>query len=172
MKFKAWLTDKIEGAILGNIAKGLAAGKYGPRLQKLYGFGKGYLSWTSAALAIAFQAASYFDNTGVAASLSNVSMVAFGLGLARKGAHLEPPKLPQEMRDAMEGGLSIVAWILMAAQGVVWACSQAGASWACGINAGAQDVVMVGTAVSAFLATYVSDPPEATTTTQKEHPNG
>lgn len=158
MKLKAWLSERIEAAILGNLAKGLDSGKYGPRLQKAYRFGKGKLTWTSAAFAIVFAAASAFDNTGAAEVIAQICAGLAGVGLVRKGAHMEPPQIPVEMRDALEAGCSVVVWILMAAQGLVWVCQQVGASWACGVSAEAQFVVMVATAVSGFLATYASDP--------------
>lgn len=158
MKLKAWLNEKLAGVILGNLAKSLESGKYGPRLQAVYRFGRGYATWTGAALALIFTAAAQFDNSGVSTVLAQVSVGLSGLGLVRKGAHLEPPQIPQEMRDALEAGLSVVTWLLMAAQGVIYLCAQSGASWACGVSVKAQTAALVLTAVSGFIATYVSDP--------------
>jgi len=161
MDIKAWLNDKIEGAILGNLAKGLDAGKSGPRLQAIYRFGKGYATWTGAALALIFTAAAQFDNSGASVILAQLSAGLAGLGLVRKGAHMEPPQLPQEMRDALEAGLSIVSWLLLAMNGVVYLCQQLHASWAIGVSGDAQTVSLVLTAIAGFLATYVSDPKAA-----------
>lgn len=164
MNIKAWLNERIEAVILGNLAKSLDSGKYGPRLQAVYRFGKGYMTWTAGALAILFAAASAFDNTGAATSIAQVCAGLAGIGLVRKGAHLEPPQIPQAMRDALEGGLSVVTWLLMAAQGVIYLCAQIGASWACGWSVKAQTFALVLTGVSGFLATYVADPKAKTPT--------
>jgi hypothetical protein len=106
MDIKAWINDKIEGVILGNLAKSLDAGKYGPRAQAAYRFGRGYMTWTAGVLSLIFAAASFFDNTGAALVAAQVSAGLAGLGLVRKGAHMEPPQIPQELRDALEAGLS------------------------------------------------------------------
>lgn len=156
MNIKAWINSKLEGAILGNIAARLNAS---PRLGPIYRAGKGYLTWTSAAIGLIALFAAQVDNTGAAMIVAEVSAVGAGLGLVRKGAHMEPPQLTADMRAALSSGLSIVTWLLMAAQGVVWACAQIGASWACGVSAEAQTAGMVLMAVSGFLATYASDPP-------------
>lgn len=161
MSIKAWIGDKIEGAILSNLAKGLDAGKYGPRLQRVWRFGKGFGTLFSTAIAGLAYAASYFDNTGAAAAIAQVSGVGAGLALWRKGAHLEPPKIPAEYREAFEAVLSITTWVLMAAQGFVWFCSHAGASWACGITEQAQFAVALLTALTAFVASWLGDPPAA-----------
>jgi hypothetical protein len=154
---RAW----IESIILGNLAKGLAAGQYGAFAQKVYLFGKGKVTWTAGALALIFQAASFFDNTGAAAIVAQLSAGLSGVALVRKGAHLEPPQIPQAMRDALEAGLSVVTWLLMAANGVIYICQQLHTTWACGISAEAQFFGLVLTAASGFLATYVSDPKAA-----------
>lgn len=153
---KGW----IQNLFLGQIAKGLYSGAYGPIAQKLYRFGKGYGTWVSAALSILFYAASQFDNSGAALAISQLSAGLAGLALVRKGAHLQPPELTDDMRHAFEAGASVVTWLLMAASGVVWACGNAGASWACGVSEQAKFAVAVLTAVSGFLATYVSKVPE------------
>lgn len=156
MNIKGWFNDRIEGAILGNIAARLNAS---PKLGPIYRAGKGYLTWTSAAIGLIALYAAQTDNTGAAMVVAQVSAVGAGLGLVRKGAHMEPPQITDEMRDALSAGLSIVTWLLMAAQGVVWLCAQSGASWACGISGDAQLAAGALMAVSGFLATYVSDPP-------------
>lgn len=161
MSIKAWLNDKLEAAILGNLAKGLDSGKYGPRLQKVWRFGKGYATLFASAIGGLAYAASYFDNSGAALAIAQASGVGAGLGLWRKGAHMEPPRIPAEYREAFEAGLSIVTWLLMAAQGLVWVCSQVGASWACGISRQAQFAVAILTALTAFLASWLGDPPAA-----------
>jgi len=158
MGIKAWISEKLEGAILSNLAKGLDSGKYGPRLQAVWRFGKGYATLLGTAIAGLAYAASYFDNTGAATAVMEASGVGAGLGLWRKGAHMEPPKIPIEYRDAFEAGLSIVTWILMAAQGFVWICSHVGASWACGISDQAHFAVALMTALTAFLASWLGDP--------------
>jgi len=163
MNLKAWIGEKIEGALLSNIAKGIDAGKYGPRLQSIWRFGKGYATLSATIIAGLAYAASYFDNTGAATAVMDVSGVGAGLGLWRKGAHMEPPKIPVEYRDLFSAGLSIVTWLLMAAQGLVWVCGHAGASWVCNISGEAQFAVALMTALSSFLASWLGDPiPTAT----------
>lgn len=152
------MRDFIEKIILGNITKGLDAGRYGAFAQGVYRFGRGYATWTGAILAILFTAAAQFDNSGASVVLAQLSVGLAGLGLVRKGAHLEPPQIPQALRDALEAGLSVVTWLLMAAQGVIYLCAQSVAGWACGVSVNAQTSALVLTAVSGFLATYVSDP--------------
>lgn len=148
----------IEALVLGNLAKGLDSGRYGKFGQKVYRLGKGYATWTGAALALVFTFAAQYDATGAAEVVAQVSALLAGAGLVRKGVHLQPPQIPLEMRDALEAGCSVVTWILMVAQGVVWVCQQVGASWACGVSAEAQFVALVATAITGFLATYVADP--------------
>ena len=160
MNIKTWLNDRIEGLILGNLAKGLDSGKYGPRLQAVYRFGKGKATWTGAALALIFTAAAQFDNSGASTVLAQLSVGLSGLGLVRKGAHMQPPEIPPMMRDALEAGCSVVTWLLMAAQGVIYLCAQSGAPWACGVSVKAQTAALVLTAVSGFIATYASAPAE------------
>ena len=162
MDIKAWLSDKVEGAILGNLAKGLDAGRYGPRLQSIYRFGKGYATWTGAALAMIFTAAAHFDNTSASIVLAQMSVALSGLGLVRKGAHMEPPEIPPAMRDALEIGGSIISWLLLAADGAIWLGQQVHGSWVEGVSVEAQTFVLVLTAVSGFLATYASPPPKTT----------
>lgn len=159
MGIKAWISDKLEGAILSNLAKGLDSGKYGPRLQKVWRFGKGFATLFATAIAGLAYAASYFDNTGAATAVMEASGIGAGLGLWRKGAHMEPPKIPAEYRDVFEAGLSIVTWLLMGAQGLVWVCSHVGASWACGISGQAHLAVALMTALTAFLASWLGDSP-------------
>jgi len=158
MKIKQWFENRIQAAILSNVARGLAEGKYGPRLAKVYAFGKGYATWTGAALAMICTAAAQFDNSGASAAAAQACAVLAGLGLVRKGAHMEPPQLPAAMKDTIEGVMSAFAWLLGLTQAVVWLCSQLGASWACGVSEQAQLAAVVITALSGFLATYVADP--------------
>lgn len=159
MGIKAWISEKLEAAILSNLAKGLDSGKYGPRLQKVWRFGKGFATLFATAIAGLAYAASYFDNTGAATAVMHASGIGAGLGLWRKGAHMEPPRIPAEYREAFEAGLSLVTWLLVGAQGFVWLCSQIGASWACQVSGEAQFGVALLTALTAFLASWLGNPP-------------
>jgi hypothetical protein len=153
------MRDFIEKIILGNIAAGLDSGRYGAFAQRAFRFGKGYATWTGAALALLFAAAAQFDNSGASTVIARVSAGLAGVGLVRKGAHMQPPDIPLAMRDALEAGASMLAWLLMAANGVIYICQQIHASWACGISSDAQAASLVLTAVSGFVATYVAEPP-------------
>ena len=153
------MRDFIEKLILGNLAKGLDAGKYGAFPQKAFRFAKGYAMWTGAALALVFTFAAQVDATGVCSIIARLSTVLSGAGLVRKGAYMEPPQIPLAMRDALEAGASMLTWLLLATNGVVYLCQQLQAPWALGISEHAQVAALVLTAVSGFVATYVSDEP-------------
>ena len=159
MNLKAWIGEKVEAVILSNLARGLDSGKYGPRMQAVWRFGKGYATIFGLAIAGLAYAATYFDNTGAALAVAQASGVGAGLGLWRKGAHMDPPRIPAEYRDVFEAGLSIVTWLLMAAQGFVWLCAHVGASWACGVSGDAQFAVALLTALTAFLASWLGPTP-------------
>lgn len=148
-----------ENLILGNLAKSLDSGRFGPMLQSIYRAGKGKLTWTAGLLALVFGFASQSGDSAALATIAQVSAGLAGLGLVRKGAHLQPPDLPEALKQGLETGLSATAWLLMTLQGVVWAGESSGAPWALAL-AGKADMVIMGlTAASGFLATYVSDPP-------------
>lgn len=169
MNIKAWMSERIEGVVLGRIAAKLDAGEYGPRAQAIYRAGKGYLTYTSAAIGLVALFATQVDNTGAASVITQVSAVGAGLGLVRKGAHMQPPEIPPAMRDALEIGGSIVAWLLGITQAVIWLCQQSGSSWACGVSSDAQFAGLVLTAVSGFLATWAARPPEEVNAPAKGH---
>lgn len=158
MDIKAWISEKVENILLSNLAKNLDSGRYGKRAQAIWRFGKGYGTMFASIIAGLAYACTYFDNTGAASVVMQISLGGTGLGLWRKGAHMEPPTIPIEYRDAFEAGLSIVTWLLMAAQGLVWVCAHVGASWACGISGQAQFAVAVLTALVTFLASWLGDP--------------
>lgn len=159
MGLRDFAKDKIEALILGNLAAGMASGQYGKLVQAVYLKTKGYVTWVSGAIALFALFAAQTDNTGASMLIAQASGALAGLGLVRKGAHLRPPEIPPAMRDALRIGGSILTWLLLTAEAVVYLCSQIGASWACGISDQAQLATGVFTVVAGFLATYASDPP-------------
>lgn len=153
------MRDFIEKIILGNIARGLDSGRYGAFLQKAFRFAKGYATWTGAALALIFTFAAQVDASGVCTMIAQLSAVLSSAGLVRKGAYMEPPQIPLEMRDALEAGASMLTWLMLTANGVVYLSQQLHAPWAMGISEHAQFVALVLTGVSGFIATYAAQPP-------------
>lgn len=165
MGFRNWLGMRVDGLILSNLAARLNAS---PRLGPIYRAAKGYLTWTSAGIGLIAYFAAQVGNSEAAMVVAQVSTGLAGLGLARKGAHLEPPKIPIEMREALQAGMSVLTWCLLTAQGVVYVSAHIGAAWAQHVSSEADFVAFVLTAISGFLATYVGDPPVAPDVTPNE----
>jgi hypothetical protein len=157
------MREFIEKIILGNIARGLDAGKYGAFPQKAFRFAKGYATWTGAALAMIFTFAAQVDATVACTMIAQVAAVLSSAGLVRKGAYMEPPQIPLAMRDALEAGASILTWLLLTVNGVIYLAQQLHSPWALGVSEHAQFVALVLTGVSGFIATYAAEPPASAT---------
>ena len=157
------LTEALQGATYGFVAKKIERGDFGPWLAKAYIATKGYVTWTSSAVAIIASAAAYYGDSHAATIIAKAAVVAAGLGLIRKGVDLDAPGgIPDALRLNLELALSWGTALAQIAQLVALSLQGMGEPWALAISGNAQLVALGLSSVTGFMATLLhkTAPPE------------
>lgn len=116
MGLPAALKEKAETIAIGYFIRGIEAGRYGPRAQKIWMALKGskaIIGFSMAAIGGAFVLFADPSLTSASATFGIVGVYLGRLGLVAKGSDkAPPPKFPEEYRPAAVFGLSLATYIM------------------------------------------------------------